>query len=191
MGRILLASQSPRRAELLRQIGVEFDILAAAIDETPLAGEAPPEFARRMAREKALAVAGNEETRPVLGADTVVEIDGEILGKPRDRDDAARMLTRLSARRHQVHSAVALHADGETQVACNRTEVAFRAIGREEIAAYWRSGEPRDKAGGYAIQGLGALFVQEIHGSYSAVMGLPLFETAALLGALGIDSLRK
>ncbi len=189
MTRLVLASQSPRRAELLRQIGVDFDVAVADIDETPGPGEAVARYVARMAREKAWAVAASHPARPVLAADTVVEVDGEILGKPRDRRAAARMLGRLSARAHRVWSSVALCVDGGTRQAESCTEVRFRALEASEIAAYWETGEPRDKAGGYAIQGLGAVFVREIMGSYSGVMGLPLFETAGLLRTVGIDPL--
>lgn len=185
---IYLASASPRRAELLRQIGVEFSTIVADLDETPLEGEGPGEYVMRVAREKA-EYAG-ERLLPagcaVLAADTAVVLDGEIFGKPRDRDDALSMLGRLSGREHRVLTAVSLHARGSDWSALSESRVQFRQITPAEAQAYWDSGEPADKAGGYAIQGLGAVFVQHLQGSYSGVMGLPLFETARLLEEAGL-----
>ncbi|MGD8741950.1 MAG: Maf family protein [Granulosicoccaceae bacterium] len=178
-----LASRSPRRRELLEQIGVDYVMVHVDVDETPRARETPEVFAERLALEKAragLAVrAGN--AWPVLGADTIVVCDGQILGKPTDRADAQRMLGMLSGREHDVMSAVAL-ADGQrdrVRLSCSR--VRFRPLQAAEIAAYCASGEPDDKAGAYAIQGRAAAFIERLEGSYSGVMGLPLFETAALL----------
>ncbi len=187
---IVLASASPRRRELLAQIGVTHEVLAVDIDESALPGEAPAELALRLARGKALA--GRERDgggRAVLGSDTIVVLDGQVFGKPRDADDARRMLAALSGRDHQVMSAVALAlpgADGAVQAALSVTDVRMRAITAAEIDAYWASGEPAGKAGAYAIQGLGAVFIQHIGGSYSGVMGLPLYETALLLQAAGL-----
>lgn len=180
-----LASQSPRRRELLRQIGLEPVLLPAEVDETPLPGERPGAFVLRLAEAKARAGAADAGGLPVLGADTAVVADGRILGKPRDRTDAVDMLLGLSGREHQVYTGVALVAD-EVQTRLNVSRVRFRAIEPVEAFAYWASGEPADKAGGYAIQGLGAVFVADLQGSYSGVMGLPLFETAALLRECGI-----
>ena len=182
-----LASASPRRSELLRQLGLRFDVTPAEIDETPLTGELPETYVERVARAKAAAAWASlrEPDAPVLAADTAVIVDDRILGKPADEADAAAMLTALSGRDHEVLTAVAVRDAAREDVAVNRTTVTFRAIGSDEIAAYWRSGEPAGKAGGYAIQGLAAVFVVGIRGSYSGVMGLPLFETAQLLAGFG------
>ncbi len=182
---LILASQSPRRAELLRQIGVTFRALPAHIDETPLAGESPADYVTRMAVEKARAIHALHPKAPVLGSDTAVILDGRILGKPADRSDGIAMLRALGGREHQVLTAVAL-AHGPVERALSESRVRFRAIDADEAARYWDSGEPADKAGGYAIQGLGAVFVERIEGSYSGIMGLSLFETAQLLRRIGI-----
>jgi len=186
---IYLVSQSPRRRELLLQIGVEHEVLVADIDETPHIGEAAELYVTRMALEKARA--GRESLavldKPLLGADTSVVVDGVILGKPRDEVDAREMLHRLAGRRHQVVSAVALVGDQAEESRLSVSHVTFRDISDEEARAYWRSGEPADKAGGYGIQGLGALFIERLEGSYSGVMGLPLFETAALVRDFGVQ----
>ncbi len=188
--RLVLASASPRRRELLAVLGVEFAVAPADIDESVRPGEAPQAYVRRMALEKAragLRAAGNAV---VLGADTSVVLDGRILGKPQDRDAALALLADLSGREHQVLSAVALvAADGETE-ALSATQVRFREITPAEAAAYWASGEPADKAGGYGIQGLGSVFVEALSGSYTGVVGLPLFETAGLLEQRGYDLLK-
>ncbi|MBA1201809.1 septum formation inhibitor Maf [Pseudomonas capeferrum] len=184
---LYLASGSPRRRELLTQIGVPFTTLGAPIDETPLPGEAAPAYVERLARGKAEAgLAGLGQPGVVLGADTAVVLDGKILGKPRDREQALAMLAELSNREHQVLTAVALGDGQRCESLCVASQVRFRAIGAEEAARYWASGEPADKAGGYAIQGLGAVFVIGLQGSYSAVVGLPLSETADLLARFGI-----
>ena len=185
-----LASQSPRRRELLAQIGIRHDVIAVEVDETPRAGEAPAEYVLRLALAKARAGHGLRPDRPVLGADTAVVQDDRILGKPLDRQDAAAMLAQLSGREHRVLTAVALVGDREeTRLSVSR--VRLRPIDAAEAAAYWETGEPADKAGGYAVQGLGALFVESIGGSYSGVMGLPLFETGELLRRAGIAPLRR
>lgn len=187
MRRLILASSSPRRQELLTQIGVPFSVQVPAIDETPLAGEAPPAYVQRMAEEKALAVLAQQKGDVcVLAADTSVIVDELILGKPADAADAKAMLRRLSGREHQVLSAIAVADQNRLNSHVVSCKVAFRTLTDAEIEAYWLTGEPRDKAGSYAIQGLGAVFVQAIHGSYSAVVGLPLAETAALLGEFAI-----
>jgi septum formation protein len=189
--RVILASASPRRCELLAQIGVSFEQRVAAIDETPRAGELPADYVARVALEKARFVrAAGSPDLPVLGADTEVVVDGAILGKPADFEHARDMLRRLSGRAHEVFSAVALVAQREA-VAANRSTVWFRDLDDSEIEAYWRSGEPRDKAGGYAIQGLAATFIERLDGSYSGVMGLPLYETARLLQDFGIEVLSQ
>lgn len=187
MRRLILASSSPRRQELLTQIGVPFSVQVPAIDETPLVGEAPPAYVQRMAEEKARAVLAQQAGDVcVLAADTSVIVDGLILGKPADAADAKAMLRRLSGREHQVLSAIAVADQNRLNSHVVSCKVAFRTLTDAEIEAYWLTGEPRDKAGSYAIQGLGAVFVQAIHGSYSAVVGLPLAETAALLGEFAI-----
>ncbi|CAI8798464.1 Maf-like protein [Pseudomonas sp. PDM26] len=189
MKRLYLASGSPRRRELLTQIGVPFSAVSADIDETPLAQESPSAYVERLARDKAEAGRGvvvSDEPFCVLGADTAVVQGGKILGKPVDQADACAMLMMLSGCEHEVLTAIAV-LDGErceSRIVTSR--VRFRAISRDEAAAYWASGEPRDKAGGYGIQGLGAVFVAGLNGSYSAVVGLPLCETAELLGHFGI-----
>lgn len=182
MPQLYLASGSPRRRELLTQIGVPFTVVSAPIDETPLPGEAPAAYVERLAQAKAVAgFARTDGNGVVLGADTTVVLDDEILGKPEDREHFLAMLGDLSKREHQVLTAVAL-TDGQRSISrCVSTSVRFRAISFEEALRYWASGEPLDKAGGYAIQGLGAVFVSGIEGSYSAVVGLPLSETAELL----------
>jgi septum formation protein len=186
---LILASGSPRRRELLAQIGIEFHQQVAEVDETRRPGESPVDYVKRVALEKARAVhAVTLAAVPVLGADTSVVIDGEVLGKPADYEDARDMLRRLSGRVHEVLSAVALVGEFEA-VSVNRSKVWFRDIGDSEIQAYWHSGEPQDKAGAYAIQGLAATFIRRLDGSYSAVMGLPLFETAQLLQDFGIKVL--
>ncbi len=184
---LILASASPRRRELLTQIGIGFHQQVADIDESQHPGESPADYVARLALEKARAVHAVAEAEvPVLGADTSVVVDGRVLGKPADYPHARDMLRQLSGRAHEVFSAVAL-VDGGEAVAVNRSKVWFRDIGDSEIEAYWRSGEPRDKAGAYAIQGLAATFIQRLDGSYSAVMGLPLYETARLLQDFGIQ----
>lgn len=187
MSTLYLASASPRRRELLLQIGVPHRRVAAPIDEGVLPGEAPAAYVERLARAKAAAgLAALGHPACVLGADTAVVLDGQILGKPGDRAEGLAMLAALSGRSHEVLTALAL-SDGErcmAQVVASR--VHFRPITPAERTAYWDTGEPADKAGGYAIQGLAAVFVTHLEGSYSAVVGLPLAETAALLDAFGI-----
>ena len=189
MARLFLASGSPRRRELLTQIGVPFTTLPTSIDETPKATESPVEYVRRLAQDKAqagLAALADCAGAVVLGADTSVILAGQILGKPLDRADAQAMLTALSGNTHEVLTAVALASDERCEVRTVRSQVSFRPLSRDEIDAYWHSGEPLDKAGSYAIQGLGAVFVSRLEGSFSAVVGLPVCETAALLADFGI-----
>jgi len=181
-----LASASPRRRQLLELIGVPHVVQPADIDETPRAAEPPGEYVVRLAREKAAAIWAVARDLPVLAADTTVVVDEEILGKPDSEAQAHDMLGKLSGREHVVHTGVALIASGAQQVVLSSTRVKFSALSREQIHAYWQSGEPQGKAGAYAIQGLGAVFVAGITGSYTGVMGLPLFETAQLLRAAGI-----
>jgi len=187
---LVLASRSPRRRELLNQCGVRFAVVDVDVEESPAPGESAADYACRVALDKAragAALAGN--ALPVLGADTDVVLDGEILGKPRDRAHALDLLARLSGRHHQVCSAVAVVHAGHAATRLSVTDVHFGSISPQQAAAYWDSGEPAGKAGAYAIQGLGATFVREIRGSYSGVVGLPLYETCALLTECGIDML--
>lgn len=183
---LYLASQSPRRRELLAQIGVDFVPLSVSVEETPQPGEAPEDYVRRLALDKARAgwarVQNESMTpEPVLGADTIGVFEGEILEKPLDFEHGAAMLRRLSGARHQVLSAVAICDGVAEQVRLSVTEVDFRPLTDKEIRTYWHTGEPADKAGGYAIQGLGAVFVRRLQGSYTGVVGLPLEVTLELL----------
>jgi septum formation protein len=186
---IYLASGSPRRRELLRQIGVSFQVIGAELDETARQGESPLAYVSRLAEAKA--AAGWERSRdsgdaPVLAADTAVVLDGRILGKPAGWNDAMAMLLQLSGRTHEVLTAVALRTAAGLKVKVSQSTVSFRSIDPAEAKAYWQTGEPADKAGAYAIQGYAAIFIDGLKGSYSGVMGLPLFETAALLKAAGV-----
>jgi septum formation protein len=186
---LYLASASPRRGLLLEQIGVRFERLRIAVDETPAPPETAEEYVIRIALEKAAAgarVPRKCRVSPVLGADTAVVLDGAVMGKPRDRDDAARMLTGLGGRTHEVLSAVALARGDRTDFRLRRSRVRLRTLSPREIDDYWDTGEPVDKAGGYAIQGRAAVFVQHLEGSYSGVMGLPLYETWDLLQSFGV-----
>lgn len=187
---VFLASESPRRRDLLRQIGVQFEIVRVAVDESPWPAEAAEAYVSRLAQAKALAGWQATATAPVLGADTAVVVADRILGKPRDREDALRMLEQLSGRTHEVLTAVALRSARGADTRVSRSEVTFRAIGTTERSAYWDTGEPADKAGAYAIQGYGAVFIEELRGSYSGVMGLPIFETAQLLEAAAVPRWR-
>ena len=188
---VCLASVSPRRRELLAQIGVPHTVVGADIDESVRSGEAPRDYVLRMARQKALTVRERGEALPVLAADTTVVLDNIIYGKPRDRDDGLAMLGRLSGRTHEVLTAVALAHLSEVSLRLSVSTVRFRELSPEERAAYWDTGEPRDKAGGYAIQGAAAVFIEFLSGSYSGVMGLPLFETGELLRAVGVPYWEK
>jgi len=184
---LVLASASPRRRELLAILGVKFTVVPADIDEQVHAGESPEDYVCRMALTKAEAGLARSDGEPVgvLGSDTTVVVDKCILGKPSCRAEALMMLAQLAGRQHRVLSAVALVDETGSETLLSTTEVSFRNISPAEAEAYWESGEPVDKAGGYAIQGLGACFVSEIRGSYSGVVGLPLFETAELLNQKG------
>ncbi|MDH4115087.1 MAG: Maf family nucleotide pyrophosphatase [Burkholderiaceae bacterium] len=199
---IYLASRSPRRRDLLKQLGVKFDPLllrlsgprGADVDETQHAGESPADYVERTAREKAafgLQVLGMRTMlqRPVLAADTVVIVDGDVLGKPADREQAAAFLRRLSGRVHEVRTAVALAMEGPLMCETSVSLVSFRELAEDEILRYCATPEPYDKAGGYGIQGLAALFIERIEGSYTGVMGLPLFETGRMLTQAGIKIL--
>ncbi len=187
---LYLASASPRRAELLRQIGVQFKTLSSEIDESAQAGESALELALRLSRQKAQQARRQLQNLRsddvILAADTLISLDQHILGKPASAQDCARMLRQLSGRSHQVISAIALlNADGRLAQASSCNEIRFRALDDGEIEQYCASDEPMDKAGSYAIQGRAAIFIEHLDGSYSSVMGLPLFETAQLLQQFG------
>jgi len=189
---IYLASQSPRRRELLEQIGIYPNVVTADIDECPHPDEAPAEYVIRLALEKAKAVhatLSEDNLLPVLAADTSVVVNNRILGKPQNRNDALAIMQQLSGRTHKVLTGVALVNNEKISSRLSVSNVTFRPVTKEEAQAYWESGEPQDKAGGYAIQGLGAMFISRLEGSYSGVMGLPLFETANLLQAAGVHML--
>ncbi len=191
---VVLASASPRRRELLEQIGVRYEIADHTVDEDALPGEPAVALVQRLALEKALSVVGSQlhqanvrqQLWPVLGADTIVVCDDHILGKPLDKADAFRMWQLLSGREHRVYSAVALCDSQRQEVRMSTTTVTFRQLTHHDCERYWASGEPQGKAGGYAIQGLGALFVSMMTGSYTGVVGLPLYETAELLAMFGV-----
>ncbi len=187
MADLILASASPRRRELLQQIGVCVEAMPVDLDESVLPGESARDFVSRLAREKAEAgFARSDGRRPALGSDTAVVLGEWIMGKPTCEADAVAMLQALSGRLHQVMTAVAVTDDQRTVVEVVITDVHFNAISPAQAQAYWDSGEPCDKAGGYGIQGLGAIFVRHISGSYSAVVGLPLSETATLLSDFNV-----
>ncbi len=191
---VTLASSSPRRAQLLDQLCISYSVCPADIDESSLQQESPEAYVERLARCKAIHVRKhaspsqnvNVENHPVLAADTCVALQGRIYGKPQDRDDAVEFLLELSDRTHSVYTGTAI-VSGASCVSCTaKTDVTFRAISEDEAARYWATREPEGKAGGYAIQGMGAVFVQHLDGSYSNVMGLPLLETTRLLKLSGI-----
>ena len=186
---IWLASASPRRSSLLNQIGIAHRIRPVDLDESSHPGESPADYVTRLARAKAQALWSQlspDQRLPVLGSDTTVAVDGEVLGKPRDREDAARMLRQLSGRTHQVYTAVALHHEKGCENRLSVSNVTMKPLSDPEILAYWASGEPTDKAGAYGIQGQAALFIERIAGSYSGIVGLPLYETGELLRMVGI-----
>ena len=187
---VYLCSKSPRRQELLTQIGVSFEVLDADVDESLRANESPQQYVSRLAQEKA--VAGWEHPSrvlniPVLGADTIVVSSGQILGKPANKEHALQMLTAQSGKTQQVLTAISLIKGKDVAKSISISKVTFREISASELDAYWRSGESADKAGGWAIQGKAAIFIEKIEGSYSGVMGLPLYETAKCLKSFGID----
>ncbi len=192
-----LASRSPRRQEILSQLGLHFAVLAADIDESVLADEKAEHYVLRLAEQKALAVyaklpqleADTKQKLPVLAADTTVCVNGEILGKPEDDKDALAMLLRLVDGWHEVHTALALATEQGVHLALSSSRVQFAAVSTTELQAYIATGEPRDKAGAYGIQGLASTFIQRIEGSYSGIMGLPIFETTQLLKQAGIQVL--
>ena len=187
---ITLASASPRRRELLDQIQVSYAVHPANIDETHIAGETAEQFVKRLAQEKARFVIKELPERPVLSADTIIILEGQILGKPESLQHAKEILNMLSGRTHQVMTAVAIN-DGEVEhVALNSSEVEFAYISDKQIDAYLKTGESQDKAGAYGIQGLAGQFIKNINGSYSSIMGLPLYETTELLKLVGIEHLK-
>jgi septum formation protein len=182
---IVLASQSPRRAELIARLGLDFDIEPADIDESYRDGETPPEHAERLAREKAEKVAVTHRHALVVGSDTIVVIDGDVLGKPRDREHAIEMLLRLSGRDHEVCTGIAVARDGRVESGLERVRVRFRTLDRPTAEAYVATGEPMDKAGAYGIQGFGSAIVECIEGDYFSVMGLPVVRMLTLIERFG------
>jgi septum formation protein len=184
--RVILASSSPRRRELLNLVGIAHEVRPADIDETVLPGEHPSPHAERLARSKAAAVAASDPSAVVIGSDTIVVIEGQILGKPVDRGDAQRMLRMLSGREHTVVTAVAAALEGKVVSSVEQVRVTFRALTDQEIDDYIATGEPMDKAGSYGIQGFGATIIRKVDGDFFAVMGLPLVTLVALLPELGV-----
>ncbi len=182
---LILASQSPRRAELLGRLGLEFEVRPADIDEAYVDHEMPADHAERLAREKALVVSRDWPGALVIGSDTIVVLDRDVLGKPRDEAEAVRMLERLSGREHEVFTAVAVVHGERAESALERVRVRFRRLGRRECEEYVATGEPLDKAGAYGIQGFGSALVEAIEGDYFAVMGLPVVRTLDLIGRHG------
>lgn len=190
---LILASKSPRRHELLTQLGIEFKLVDTDIDETPKAGENPQDMVLRLAIAKAQAgrLASPHSSVPVLGADTCVVMDKQILGKPKSLQDGLNMLQCLSGACHEVLTAVAISTDKMTESIISQSKVYFREITDAEAISYWNTGEPQDKAGAYAIQGLGGIFVKHLEGSFTGVMGLPIYETAQLLQKANIKLLTE
>jgi septum formation protein len=197
---IILASRSPRRQQMLAALGIRFSVVAADIDETVHTGESPEGYVARLAGEKALAAANKLSgsaiipkaeasncTQPILAADTTVALGGTIFGKPKDRADAFRIWSALSDTTHHVYTGIALLVDDDLQVRVGVTQVVYARMDERDMSGYWASGEPQDKAGAYGAQGLGSAFVKEVHGSYSNVVGLPLYELRQLLKANGWD----
>lgn len=190
--KIILASQSPRRKELLERMGIQdFETISPNVDESAFHGLPPEELVRRLSAEKAAAVAGKVgEDAIVIAADTVVALEGAVLGKPADELDAFKMLSALSGVRHQVYTGVTVCRSGEKQTAHEVTDVTFRELSEREIEDYISTGEPMDKAGAYGIQGYGALLIQGISGDYYNVMGLPVCRLSGMLARFGVDCLR-
>ncbi len=182
---LVLASQSPRRAELIGRLGLQFDTVPADIDESYLPGETPEGHAERLAREKALTIAASRPDALVVGSDTIVVIDGDVLGKPRDREHAVEMLLRLSGREHHVCTGIAVAHGGEVRSGLERVRVRFRTLDRQAAEEYVATGEPMDKAGSYGIQGFGSAIVEGIEGDYFAVMGLPVVRMLDLISQFG------
>jgi septum formation protein len=183
--RIVLASQSPRRAELLERLGLQFEVEPADIDEGYPEHEMPATYAERLAREKAISVAHRNHGALVVGSDTIVVLGSDVLGKPKDEADAVRMLNRLSGREHEVFTAVAAVLGGRVESSVERVSVRFRALDDREVESYVATGEPLDKAGAYGIQGFGSAIVESIRGDYFAVMGLPVVRMLSLFRRLG------
>jgi septum formation protein len=183
--RVILASASPRRRELLALVGIDHEVRPADVDESPLPGESPVAHAERLARAKAHAVAEQEPGAVVIAADTIVVVDGDVLGKPRDRRDAHAMLRRLSGRTHTVLTAIAVARESRTESAVESVDVTFRPLSDDEIDAYIATGEPMDKAGAYGIQGYGATIVERVDGDYFSVMGMGLRRLVELLQRVG------
>ncbi len=186
---IILASSSPRRRELLDQIQVSYEVLAVNIDESHIPGEVAEHFVKRLAAEKAQAGYHQKPHSLTLGSDTIVVIGSNILGKPENKAQAVEMLSLLSGNTHQVMTAVAVHSKQYKACVLSISEVEFAELTDQQIDAYWETGEPKDKAGAYGVQGIAAQFIKKINGSYSGIMGLPLFETAQLLKESGIKLL--
>ncbi|NOQ87805.1 MAG: septum formation inhibitor Maf [Gammaproteobacteria bacterium] len=189
---IILASASPRRRELLQQIGIKAIVQSVDIDEAQKQNETVRDYVERLAMEKAQCgfdTISNDEQLPVLGSDTIVEIDGEILGKPENRQQAKKMLMQLSGKNHQVYTSVAIVTHDKSVIMTSSSQVEFKTLEAQEIDSYLASGEADDKAGAYAIQGIAAQFVKNINGSFSGVMGLPLYETVELLKQCGVTPL--
>ncbi|CAN5688282.1 Maf family nucleotide pyrophosphatase [soil metagenome] len=184
---IILASQSPRRAELLGRLGLDFQIVPSEVDESFVDHEMPADHTERLAREKALRVGLDSPGTLVIGADTIVLLDSDVLGKPRDEEEAVSMLLRLQGREHEVFTAVAVAMEHRCESALERVRVKFRSLERFECERYVSTGEPMDKAGGYGIQGFGSALVEEIHGDYFAVMGLPVVKTLELIRRFGFQ----
>ena len=187
----VLASASPRRRELLSGIGLAFDIDKPDIEESPIRGETASDYVRRLAGEKARTVLQRQSNRLILAADTTVVIDGDILEKPKSKDEGVEMLQRLSGTRHQVMTGVAIINDDRESSFVSTSYVIFRALAEDEILWYWNTGEPRDKAGGYGLQGAGGAFIEAINGSYSNVIGLPLAETVSSLRSFGVKVMQN
>jgi septum formation protein len=185
--RVILASASPRRRELLTLVGIAHEVQPANVDESLFAGETPTGHSERLARSKAHTIAEREPNAVVVAADTIVVVDGEILGKPRDGADAVAMLERLSGRSHAVFTAIAVARGGSTESAVERVQVTFRPLTADEISAYVATGEPMDKAGAYGIQGYGATIVERVEGDYFSVMGLGLRRMVELLSRIGVE----
>lgn len=189
---IHLASSSPRRHEILTAMGLRFTAAGVDIDETRYEGEPVADMVVRLAIAKAAAARENlDQSLPIIGADTAVVIGDQVLGKPGSQDEAVQMLASLSGRSHTVLTGVALDYAGMVRTTTSLTEVRFREISPDEAQSYWQSGEPLDKAGAYAVQGIAGIFVEELSGSYSGVVGLPVFETAALLADAGLEVLSR
>ena len=182
---LVLASQSPRRAELIGRLGLEFETAPAYLDESYHQGETPPQHAERLSREKALAIAGDRKDALVVGSDTIVVIDGDVLGKPRDAEHAVEMLLRLSGHQHEVITGVAVAHGGKVETGLERVQVRFRELDRRACEEYVATGEPMDKAGAYGIQGFGSAIVECIDGDYFAVMGLPVVRMLELIERFG------